>query len=345
MDDLQRRYARLVAAFGAAGQRAIDADWLASDAEVLAAEADSSWLRVQARALAAASRAVGGSAADLESIVDCPAPPVSRTALRRLDELLAGPGTLGERLATHDAGMAISAGALQPAAEGLLQVFQRRAAEDLELSVDHELSMKIVDRPAETWRSKLDPGTLILNRSVAWTADRLVRVISNQAYPGRHLVQRMRQPAPVWSPSPETTVDRGLAAVGREILLADHELAYELERIGRRVAARWNGTRIVAVRRALDDLAPSYAAAALASPFRNVRREIIALGAEVARADALIDRWRDPMARAHSLARAAGPPLVRGWLVMAGQTVGLRRLLSERLVPTMLRADMVDGTV
>jgi len=343
VDDLQGRYARLVAAFSAAGQGAFDVDRLASDAEAVAAEADSCWLRVQARALAAASRAVGGSEPDLESIVDCSAPPGSDTTMRRLDELLAGPGTLGERLATHDAGMTIPAGALQPAAEGMLRVLQGRAAEDLELSVDHALSLKVVDRPAEAWRSKLHPGALVLNRGAVWTADRLVRVISTQAYPGRHLVQLMRRPAPEWSPSPETTVDCGLAAVGREVLLADHELAYELERTGRGIGARWNGARIVAVRRALDELAPWFAAAARASPLRNVRSEVAALGTDAPETGALIDRWRDPMARAHSLARAAGPPLVRGWLVATGQTAGLQRLLRDRLVPTMLRADMVDA--
>lgn len=46
---------------------------------------------------------------------------------------------------------------------------------------------------------------------------------------------------------------------------------------------------------------------------------------------------------AATLATAAGPPLVRPWLVAVSQTTGLQRLLTERLVPTTLRAEIHDG--
>ena len=339
VDELQDRYARLVAAFGAAAQGARDLDRLASDAELLASQADTTWLRVHARALAAAARAAAGDEPDIEAMVDASPPPLDDSALSRLDELLDGAGARSERLAIHDAGATIPPQALEPAAVDLLRIFHRRATEDLDLPVGHELALAVIGGPGDGWRSKLGSGTLTLNGGARWTVDRLVHVVSSQAYPGRHLAGLMRPSGPEWSPSPRTTVDCGLAAIGREVLLADHELAHELDRIGRRAGLNWSGRRIVAVRRARDDLAPAYVAAALASPSRNVQGELAALGADAARTDALLTRWRDPLARAHCLARAAGPPLVRAWLVTTGQTIGLQRLLGERLAPTTLRAE------
>jgi len=342
VDDLRDRYARLVAAFGARSE-AFDPDQLAADAESLAAEADSTWLRSQTRALAAASRAIGGAEWDFEAIVDVSLPPLDPTALARLNEQLPGAGPLAERRAAHDVATSLTPDALRSAAEELLRVFRRRAVEDLELPIDHALALAVVERPAEAWHVRLAPAVLTLNASAGWTADRLIRAIPANAYPGRHLSRLMRLPAPEWSPSPEMTVDCGLAAVGREILMADHELAHEIERIGRLSGLRWSGERIVAVSRARADLAPMFAAVAHGLPFQDVRRELFVLGADAQRSEALITRWRDPLERARSLARAAGPPLVRSWLATTGQTTGLQRLLAERLVPTILRADMVDA--
>jgi hypothetical protein len=211
------------------------------------------------------------------------------------------------------------------------------------LPTDHALLLAIVDRPADPWRARLEPALLILNSYATWTVERLVHAISSEAYPGRHLARLMRPPAPEFEPSPDTTIDRGLAGVGREILVADHELAHEIERIGRAVGARWNGEGIVAAGRARAVLAPNFAAAALAAPSRDVRDELSSLGADPLAAEVLIRRWQDPLARAHSVARAAGPPLVHAWLAAIGQTMGLQRLLSERLVPSMLRAEAIDG--
>ncbi|MGI8998283.1 MAG: hypothetical protein ACR2GO_01020 [Candidatus Limnocylindria bacterium] len=336
MDDFRDRYARLVAAFDGRGQETFDASWLATDAKVLSDDADSTWLRVQARALAAAARAVGAVEGDrtaLETIVDAPLPPSDEMVLSRLKELLPSGNSLADRLAIHDAGMHIRSETLRPAAERLLHVLRQRAHEDLDLPSDETLALAIVDGPAGGWRARLEPARLILNGSVAWTADRLLRAISSEGYPGRHLAQLMRSPVPEWRPSPETTVEFGLAAVGREVLMADFEFAHELGRIGRSAGLAWDGHRIIAVRRALDDLAPEFAAAALAS----VESRLPELGV-----DPRI-RWRDPLARATSLARAAGPPLARAWLETTGQTIGLQRLLSERLVPTMLRAEIFDA--
>ena len=346
MDDLRDRYARLVAAFGAEERVAADTDRLATEAADLAATAESTWLRVQARALAEASRAAFGAEPNLETIVDASAPPMDDSAVARLEELLPDGGSLVERLVAHEGASRLPPAVLPSAAATLLALLRRRATEDLELPADHRLELQVVVQVGEPWRARLEssppPARIVLNAGVAWTADRLTRAISSLGYPGSHLARLMRPPSVEWSPSPETTVDSGLAAVGGEVLLADHELAYELERIGRAAGMHWDGNRIVAVRRALDDLAPAYAAAALGAD-GEVGGRLFSLGADPQAAEALVEAWRDPMARATALAEAAGPPLVRAWLVTTGQTTGLQRLLTERLVPTMLRAELPDG--
>jgi hypothetical protein len=344
VDDLGDRYARLVAAFRADGRGAADLHRLATEADSLAAMTDSTWLRIQARALAEAARAADGAEADLETIVDASAPPLDGTAVARLEEALPAGRSLVERLASHDAETRLPPDALASAAVRLLDLMRRRATEDLALPDDHRLELQIVTGAGARASASLDtssqPARLILAGS-PWTVDRLVRAIGELGYPGRHLVRLMRPPSAEWSPSPETTVEAGLAAVGLEVLLADHELAHELSGIGRAAGTTWDGSRIVAVRRALDDLAAAYVAAALGA-HAEIPRRIAALGADPQSVDALVERWRDPLARAAALARAAGPPLVRAWLAATGQTAGLQRLLTERLVPTMLRAELPD---
>ncbi|MEA2650976.1 MAG: hypothetical protein QOI85_697 [Chloroflexota bacterium] len=345
MDDLRDRYARLVGAFGAEDRDAAGLDRIAADAEALAATAESTWLRVQAGALAEAARAAAGAEPDLETIVDASPPPNDETARARLDAVLPAGELLVDRLAAHEDEMRLPSDALASAAQGLLDVLRRRAMEDLDLPDDHGLELQIVTEAGAPAPATLDtsslPVRLVLDAGVPWTAERLLRAIGEHGYPGRHLARLMRPRSAEWSPSPETTVEVGLAAVGVEVLLADHELAHELARIGRAAGASWDGSRIVAVRHALDDLAPGYATAAIGAR-ADVPRRLAALGADLQTADALVQEWRDPLARAAVLARAAGPPLVRAWLAAIGQTTGLQRLLTERLVPTMLRAELPD---
>ena len=346
MDDLRDRYARLVAAFGAEQRTVAGLDRLAIDAAALAATAESSWLRVQAHALAEAARAVAGHDANVEVIVDASVPPIDDNAVPRLEELLPAGRSLVERLAADEAATRLPGRALLSAANRLLDLLRRRSSEDLDLPADHRLEVRVAEGAAAPWSVRLEsssqPARLVLNASVAWTADGLIRAISSYGYPGRHLARLMRPASAEWSPSPETTVESGLGAMGIEVLLADHELAHALERIGRAAGVGWDGNRIVAVRHALDDLAPAYAAAAVGDQ-RNVRRRLLSLGANPQAADALAAAWRDPLARAGTLATAAGPPLVRTWLAAVGQTSGLQRLLTEHLVPTMLRAEIPDA--
>jgi hypothetical protein len=146
-------------------------------------------------------------------------------------------------------------------------------------------------------------------------------------------------------PSPEATVLAGVAAVGREVLLADFELAAEMRRIGRELGQRWETERELEVARARERLAAAVANAALLlhhdglpdSEVRAYLAETALLEADAV--DRLMTRFADPLGRVEPFARAAGPPLVRDWLAVVGQTDGLRRLLTEGIAPAQLRVE------
>ena len=345
VDHPMERYARLVAAYRTCDRDAAELARIGVEAAALAEAADSTWLRVQAGALAAAARAAAGGDLHAEAIVDASLPAIDERTPQRLDAILAGTGGLAERLTAHDVATRVPGDALATAAGRILRLLRDRAVEDLELDDPEPVELEVVAEAP--WSVRLDGAgrsrRLLLSAAAAWTVEGLVAAIAARAYPGRHLAEVMRPPAPEWTPSPETTLAFGLAAVGREVVLADHELAHEIERIGNAVGSRWDGDRIVAVSRLRGELLPAVAAAALAAPQRDVGGALEALGVARPRVGRLIERWIDPLERASTLAEAAGPPLVRGWLETTGQTTGLRRLLGERLVPTLLRKENADA--
>lgn len=344
MDDLPRRYARLVAAWADGRADAETLAAIATEARALAADARPAWYRVQTTALAAAADAALGRAPDLEALVGAPLPPIDAGVTARLDDLVRGTGTLAERLATHRAATAVPADVLQQVMSRMLTLMMQRAADDLELSMDvPSLEVELgaggegacwyrIDRAGETDR-------LVVNADRRWTAGRVLRASGAAAM--RHLASLLRPVRPAWQPGPQTTVDIGTAAVGREVLLGDHELGYELARIGRGVGIRWSGDQVVSVQRTIEELAPALAVLAISRD--GDMRAFARLGLSPVEADALRARWTDPLARADRVARAAGPPLVRRWLVTTGQTAGFGRLMREWLVPIELRGGSADG--
>lgn len=339
MEELAARYARLVGRWASGADDAEGLAFLARDAAALAASADDTWHRVMALGLAAAARARAGLGVDVPAMVDAAAPTADPAAPGRLDALLPGPGSLSERLREHEAATTLPPEAVAPVASDLVRLFHDRAADDLDLPPGTE--PPTVELGAGPRRPSLHDDRLRLSDNRRWTAGDLLLAVREAAVPGGSLAARLRPERPSWRPSPATTVEQGLWAVGPEVLLGDHELAHELGRIGRRAGVRWSGDLIVAVRRALDDLAPHRAAAALEPD--GARARLQGLGFSDEEAARLAARWTDPFARADVLARAAGPPLIRGWLVRVGQTAGLRRLLTEHLTPAELRPDDAGG--
>lgn len=339
MDDSPDRYTRLVAAWNDGRADRATSATVATEAARLAGEAPDGWHRVMAAGLAAAARASSGGEADVSAIIDATPPPADPGAVERLEALLPGPGPLAARLAAHDASTVVPRESLAEVANRLVGLLHGRAAEDLGLPAD--VAPPIVDVRDTVARFRLSGQRVVFGADRRWTLRELLWTVGEVAVPGGYLANQLRAVGASWRPSPHTTVEHGLWTVGREVLLGDHEFAHELGRIGRRVGLRWFGDLVVAVGRARDDLAPAYAALALA-PVRDAD-DLRALGCTDDQVAASLARWEDPLARADDAARAAGPPLVRDWMVRVGQTVGLARLLAERLTPSDLRADGADG--
>lgn len=298
------------------------------------------------RARVAVERAAAGDPLDVEAMADAATPEPDPTALTRLDALLPGGGPLADRIAAYRSSVRIPSDALAEAAARILDLLTERAAEDLDLPNDAlpPLAVSVGRMKGESMAVVDENPGVVVDVARAWTPDALVAELARHVVPGRWLAARLRGDEIV-EPSPATTVDRGREAVGREVLLADHELVHELERLGRRLGGRWDGKRMLRVRRALDDRAGAVAAVVLDATGRDPRPILLALGFDELEVGHLVTARADSMARVDALASAAGPPLVRAWLATRGQTAGLRRLLLEPLVPTELRADLgvADG--
>lgn len=277
------------------------------------------------------------------AIAHLPVPPADPDAEARLADLLDPSGTLAEAMRRFTDSAALSAADALTLAERLVDVLGRRTSEDLEGvepgtaevvlgAVDVRSSGYFVDCGAARSR-------LVLGNDRRWTVLEVIEIVTRELYPGRHLARVNRPAMPAEEPSAEATVLRGMELVGREVLLGDHELAWEVDRLGRRLGRRWDADRQLAVRRALEDLVPAVAHAL-------VKRDDLCPAPSIP-IDALLpselEREQGPKRAVAWLARAGAPGLVREWLTVTGQTGGLRRLVTEPLTPVALRHEVEVG--
>jgi hypothetical protein len=326
------------------------------------------WLLTQAAALATVARILRGDEIALpervESLTGLDASRAAESDLaaihRQLDAALpAGPG-LRARMTQHRVATAIPTEQVPTAVERLMTTLRDRARTDLALSSGESVTVEPMHDAQAAWhvRSTFESPShtrLRLNIGVQWSLDELLRAVAGEAYPGRHTAHVARMVAvreghndellAATRLTPEETVLVGVAGVGREVLLGDFELAAELRRIGRELGIRWDAERELEVGRARERLGAAVANAALLLQHDGLpESEVRAYLADVAllEADAverLMLRFADPLGRVEPFARAAGPPLVREWLVVFGQTDGLRRLLRDGVAPAQLRAE------
>lgn len=334
----------------------------------LAEEQRRAWLTAQAAALATVARVLRGDEIALpervESLTGLEAARAAEPDLaaihRQLDAALPpGPG-LRARMSRHRATTGIPPEQVPTAVERLIGTLRDRARTDLDVPADETVAVEPVHEARAAWhaRSTYEPPArtrLRLNVSVPWSLDELVRAVAGEAYPGRHTAHAMRMASvreghddellasTRWTP--EETVLAGIAGVGREVLLGDFELAAELRRIGRELGLRWDAERELEVGRARERLGAAVANAALLLHHDGLPEpEVRAYLAETAlletdAVERLIERFAHPLGRVEAFARAAGPPLVREWLVISGQTDGLRRLLRGGSTPAQLRLE------
>ena len=342
------------------------ADQAAEPTLTLADDRRAAWRTGQAMALATIARVLRGDEIALPDRIETltwleaarmPEPEIAGVH-RQLDAALPGGSALRARMAHHRAATTIPPELVPTALERLLAVLRDRARADLDLPSGEAVTVDPVAETSETWHARAafePPGRtrLSINLAVPWHLDELVRVAAGEGYPGHHAAHADRTAAAdgeqtllVWlGYGPDATVLTGIAAMGREVLLGDFELAGDLRMIGRDLGLRWDVEQELEVARAREKLGGAVANAVLQlhhdglpeAEVRGYLAESVLIEADVV--DRLVRRITDPLDRVVPFVSAAAPALVRDWLATTGQTDGLRRLLREPHTPAQLRAE------
>ncbi len=326
------------------------------------------WLRAQLTALSATARTLAGDEIALpelvEQLLDLGAerePETTLTAAHRLlDAALPTGSSLRSRLAEHRRATVVPAEQLPVVANQLISLLRERCVEDLALPPGELLLLEPWPVARGTWDLRTAAAgpretRLELNLAIDWPLDTLLRSIAAETYPGRHARRVSRQrtvvegadrwEASAWSSvTPDAALSDGLGGVGREAVLGDFELGAELRRIGRKAGLHIDVERDLEVGRGrrLLESAASNAALLLHQdclPALEVRGYLAEMGLLTeGEVDRVMERLSDPLLRVDPFSRAYAPPLVRGWLQVTGQTVGVGRLLREQLTPGLIRA-------
>jgi hypothetical protein len=318
------------------------------------------WLAGQLRALAAVARTLAGEEIGyLDLVEELYGVPISaepedtfHAAHSMLAVALPPGGSLRERLAAYRDDTRLGGSAAAVALQRLLDVFRQRTIEDVWLPPGEGIELDFtaeVDGPARGiflghGRSRLEVG------GAGLTLGEMVSVAGGLGYPGHHAERATKEAMLArrrgWDEAtvtcrytPEQLISDGIAAVGREVVLTDQELAVELGRVGRQAGVKTDPQRELAVARALEHLAPAEANAAMLLHHEGVpEQEARAYLAQTALLDEesvgrSMARICDPLARSTPITAFGGLRLLREWLQVTGQTVGLARLLSEPLTP------------
>lgn len=187
----------------------------------------------------------------------------------------------------------------------------------------------------------------------------MVEVAAHEGYPGHHAEAVVKDELLILAGhdelrlittlSPQALVSEGMAGFAREVVMSDHELGAELERLIRTVDERPNIAAEMAVESARRLLVPALANAAVAlhrdgEPLARVRTYL----AEVAvvadeQLDTTVASLADPLPSTEPFAGIEGRRLVSDWLETHGQTHGFGRLLAEQMTPRTLRLELLNA--
>jgi hypothetical protein len=325
------------------------------------------WLAAQVAAMGMLARWIGGEEIgyvdlveelyDIEVVLEPDA--TFATARRMLEGALPGPGSLRDRLATHDAEARVADDRVIPAVGRLAAGLRERARAQLWLPPNESVQLDEARQvPWDTSIRHLGSGrsAILINLDRPLTIASLGELVAHDAYPGRHTEAAVKDQLLVSTehpelsllatPSPQALVSEGMAGFGREVLMGDRELLVELERLARSLDGGPDLEAEVTVLRARRLMVPAVGNAAVAlhrdgEPVEGVRAYL----AEVAlladdRLDETMSRLADPVLRAEPFARIEGRRLVSEWLEEHGQTQGFGRLLAEQLTPGELRSEL-----
>jgi hypothetical protein len=322
------------------------------------------WLEAQLDAMASAARVLDGEEIAypelVEELLDLrvePAPEAAFvTAHQRLDSVLPAGESLPERLAAYREAGRLAPDETAVVLERAVNLLRRRTDEDNGLPRGDRVEIVMQPGVPDHWRLvAVGAATSVLevDPEVGWTIPDLYRLAA-AVYPGWHALRVMRvqtggELLAGCRPAPETAIGEAIAAVGREVLLGDRELESELAAATRGSGRRISFEREAAVRGAHELLASVPANVALAvlhdgMPRNEARTYLMEIGLMPAdAADAVLRHLDDPLGRVWPFERSGAVGLVREWLEMSGQTLGLRRLLGGQLAPRTLRAELGEA--
>jgi hypothetical protein len=337
------------------GEELVPAGRLVADAERLLGEVDDEWLGDQLRGLHTYARVLAGEELTFrEEVEGCfgvsveePKPDAYEEAHARLDELLAGDGSLAERREEFRRSQYVPGERLLPALRDVVAELRARTPALAELPEGESIDLdEVKDEPWLAFNYYLGDfaSRVVVNTDLPLWSDDLIELAAHECYPGHHTERALKERALVreaglleesiqLTPTPQSLLAEGIAESGRGILL-DEEGEAALTSILRRHGIEW------------DERSPAVRAAA--APLRRVGIDLALLlhegGASEADAEAYSRRWAlatpeqarhhvrfvaDRTWRAYVVTYSAGGELVRRYT--GGDPGRFRRLLTEHV--------------
>lgn len=364
-------------------------DRLAEDARALAARLDHEvaddarreWLALQLRALETQAAAKSGAQLPyVEHVTRCFAWAPERRpealfeqAARDLDAVLAGTGSLADRLTAADDAWIVTVDAARRIVDVLVDRYRARAAALFGLPADEALRVSYVRNQPWSGYNWYDGGgrsRVDLNTDLPLRIPSLVATLSHETYPGHHLEHASKEQALVvergWLESsllaintPECLISEGLANLGHEFAVPAEERADLLVELaglaGIPLAAdathvREAAGRHVAMtepRKVLD--ATRVNAALLRHADGRSHEEVLRYLVDVGRyapdvAAKRLEFIEHPLWRTYVFVYTEGEALLRRWVggvAAAKRAERFGRLLREPLTPAAIQRDLV----
>jgi hypothetical protein len=338
------------------------------------------WLDIQLVAIETLARTRAGEVIPyLEQVTRCFAFTPSRrpedrfeAAATALDGLLAGPGSLADRLAADDARWTIPPDRLRSVVDALVPRFRAWAATHYPMPPGEDLRVSLVRNQPWSGYNWYDGGyrsRVDVNVDLPVRLPSFVGTVAHETYPGHHLEHARKEQVLVEElghleasmlviNAPECLISEGLANLGRELvapvadrpgLLEELAVVAGLPGAGDPSALREAAARqaLIAIQREVLDEARLNAALMLHDEGRP-RDEVLAYLVDVGRfapevAAKRLEFIEHPLWRLYIYVYFEGEQLLRRWLNLvpeADRPARFGRLLSEPHTPRSIQAEI-----
>jgi hypothetical protein len=333
-----------------------DARALAADAEVLLDELEDGWLRDQVAGLRTYAGALAGEPGSYADEVEgCYGVRPSHTdeavfeaAHARLEELLPGDGTVGERYRRWEDSLRVPADRIEPALAAAIVEARAQTRGLVDLPDGEAVALEIVrDEPWLAFCGYLGDlrSTIAVNVTLPMSALELLVLTLHETYPGHHaercckeslLVQGdgLLEETIVLVPTPQSVVSEGIATLAPDLLLRG-EGGPALAAVLRDAGIDLHLEHALAVREALEPCRWAEVNAALMlyedeADERDVRGYLERWGLMSPELAAhMIRFFGEPTSRTYVVTYPAGRDLCRSFV--AGDPKRFRRLLTEQV--------------